>query len=127
MANTSVNRRIGSRSSVRFPVTVQLALEKKHLFRRAKVVDGVITNLSVSGARLECSAVSWLSVRSHTLIGHANGTALAEVRSVESTTSGNAQYGLMFIEMSDVFAAALHEQLSTGRDDELDWRWDRAR
>ena len=129
MADTFADRRIGSRSPVRIPVTVHMPPEKKRALRRIVVrsVDAFITDLSVTGAEIECRQTEWLQVRAHVLIGNDDGAGTVEIRRVEPTRDGQARYGLLFLEMDPAFAAALHNESTGGLGGQFDWQWDKAR
>lgn len=129
MADTFADRRIGSRAPVRIPVTVQMPPEKKRALRRIVVrrIDGFITDLSVTGAEIECRQTEWLQARAHVLIGNDDGAGSVEIRRVEPIGNGQARYGVLFLELDTAFAAALHNMSTGGLGGQFDWRWDKAR
>ena len=129
MADTSTNRRIGVRNDAAIPVTVELPPERKRGFRRIVVrkLDGLITQLSVSGAEIECRPLAGFQVPGRAQINGQQGSALVEVRRVEELPDGRVRYGALFVSIDPAFEAALHATACDGRDGQVDWHWNAAR
>jgi hypothetical protein len=126
MANSIDNRRIGSRTAVDVAVRIG-PIPKRGLLRRSTpAVSGHLTNLSVSGAVVECTGCGGLAKGDHTFLTGAEGRALVEVRRVEELGDKRFRYGLLFVEIDPDFQVALNEASQGNARVGLEWRWDSA-
>jgi hypothetical protein len=126
MTHIAMNRRIGSRTSVRIPVTIRRPTSRFSL-RGPRRVEAVITNLSVTGLEVSCHPIPDLALRDRVIIETETGNATAELRRIETLDKKQVHYGLLLLEMDAPFEKAMN-QIATGMgSDEFDWRWDAAR
>ena len=127
MRSTIGNKRIGERTPVELKARLAPAPRSSSFLRRnPKGQSGTITNLSVSGAEIECSPVS-VEVRDKATLELPEGKAVVEIRRIEPVNRSRVRYGLQFLSI-DPSLVVFFNQLSAGSDsDEIDWRWSTAR
>ena len=121
------NRRIGDRTDVRIPVTLQRQPARGFLARRARHVEAVIMNASVSGLEVECHPLPGAGLRDHLIIKADKGTATVELRRTETLGPKRVHYGLLLLESDPAFDAAIRDITATLRTDSVNWRWETAR
>ncbi len=128
MVNNAANRRIGSRVTVELTVTLQAAPKQKGLRRsNGRAAKARITNLSVTGAEVECSGIDGLNVRDKAILTGAEGRAVVEIRRVTRVDRRHVVYGVLFDDIDPAFATALNRATSGDDSEDLDWRWASAR
>ena len=128
MVNNAANRRIGSRVTVEMTVTLQPAPKQKGLRRsNGRAVKGRVTNLSVTGAEIECAGIDGLLVRDKAILTSDDGRAVVEIRRVTRIDRRRVVYGVLFDDIDTAFANALNRATAGDDSQELDWRWASAR
>jgi hypothetical protein len=127
MRSTIGNKRIGERTPVSLRARLQpMPRSSSFLKRNPKAQQVTITNISVSGAEVECRPFS-LEIRDKARLEVPEGSAVVEIRRIEPVHRGRVRYGMQFLTI-DPALVVVFNQLSAGLDtDEVDWRWSTAR
>ena len=103
--------RIGERRQARIPVRWAVSgpgSSARRWWRRARIMDAVVTDISVSGARLLVQPGAELTVRSQLELEIGGVWTSARVMWIEPTGNDSARLcGLMFINPADCFMAAV--------------------
>ena len=120
------NRRIGARTDVRIPVTLQRQEARGFLPRRARHVEAVIMNASVSGLEVECHPLPGVGMRDHLIVRADKGTATVELRRTETLGKNRVRYGLLLLESNAAFDATIRDITATLPTESVDWRWETA-
>ena len=127
MPYLGINRRIGARTDVRIPVTLERQEVRGFLKRRARHVEAVIMNASVSGLEVECHPLPGTGLRDRLIVRADKATAIAELRRTETLTEDRVHYGLLLLDSDPAFDAAIRNIASTLRTESVDWLWETAR
>lgn len=127
MRSTISNMRIGERVHVSLQAQVQPIPRKSSLFSRSpKARKAAITNLSVSGAEIECVPLP-VEVRDKATLQLPEGKAVVEIRRIEPVHKNRVRYGLQFLSIDPNLVVFFNQMSSGDRTDEIDWRWTTAR
>ena len=126
MAYIGMNRRIGSRTDVRVPVTLQRQQQRGFLRRRGRHVEAVILNVSVSGLEVECHPLPATDLHDRLIVRTSQGTAMADLRRIQVIADDLVRYGLLLLESDRGFESVMYEIASSLHAEPVDWVWETA-
>jgi hypothetical protein len=127
MRPTIQGQRIGARVPVNVKTQFQPIRRTTSRFRRdPRPVPAVITDISVSGAKVEAARLN-IEVRDRARLLTGDGAAIVIVRRIVPVDSEVCDYGVEFVEVDPQLKVFVNQLCVGARAEQIDWRWNIAR